>query len=71
MSEIKLYQVTTRRYTAGFMTHKGKVIDAAPILYWTRGCSIQWVKYQVRLKGGQVRLVPQRRKRQSRKERKK
>ena len=71
MSEARLYQVTLPWMTASFLAHKGRVIEAAPILRWTIGKTVKQVRAWVRThKGGRVRMLPQRRERQSRKEKK-
>ena len=64
----RIYQVWLPWMTASFLAHKGKVVEAAPILRWTVGKTVKQVRAWVRThKGGRVRVLPQRRTRRGKK----
>ena len=52
-----LYQVATSSYVAGVLIRDGRVVQAAPILRWAIGQSLDELSRQVEKRGGTVAAV--------------
>ena len=53
----RLFQVTHKRYVAGFVVKDGKVTGAAPIIRWTIGMRAAEAIVRLREQGGTVAEV--------------